>query len=116
VVAGVWVGFDQPRTIGRDAYGARLAAPIWADFMRAVSRRYPPGSFARPRGLEELTLCRVSYLRAVEGCPAYTEYFKKGDAKPDRLCQVHPGTFKQKAQRALQGVWDALWRKVFGTP
>jgi hypothetical protein len=29
---------------------------------------------------------------------------------------VHPGTFKQKAQRALQGVWDALWRKVFGTP
>jgi penicillin-binding protein 1A len=33
VVVGVWVGFDQPATIGRDAYGARVALPIWADFM-----------------------------------------------------------------------------------
>jgi penicillin-binding protein 1A len=30
IVAGVWVGFDQPETIGKDAYGARYALPIWA--------------------------------------------------------------------------------------
>src|SRR5256712_14202933 len=28
VVAGVWVGFDQPAPIGREAYGARIALPI----------------------------------------------------------------------------------------
>src|SRR4029077_21105367 len=30
VVVGVWVGFDQPAPIGADAYGARVALPIWA--------------------------------------------------------------------------------------
>ena len=34
VVVGVWVGFDQPAPIGTDAYGARIALPIWADFMK----------------------------------------------------------------------------------
>ena len=34
LVVGVWVGFDQPETIGREAYGARYALPIWADFMK----------------------------------------------------------------------------------
>ena len=34
VVVGVWVGFDQPATIGREGYGARYALPIWTDFMR----------------------------------------------------------------------------------
>src|SRR5687768_303882 len=29
VVAGVWVGFDQPESIGKDAYGSRTALPIW---------------------------------------------------------------------------------------
>jgi len=112
LVAGVWVGFDQPGTIGREAYGARLAAPIWAEFMRAAARRYPPGSFARPRGLSEETLCRVSYLRAIEGCPGYTEYFKRSDTAPGRLCPIHQGTLRQKAQRVLEGVWDALLRKL----
>ena len=33
IVAGVWVGFDQPETIGREAYGSKYALPIWSDFM-----------------------------------------------------------------------------------
>ena len=39
VVVGVWVGFDQPAPIGREAYGARVALPIWADFMRRTSKQ-----------------------------------------------------------------------------
>ncbi len=34
VVAGVWIGFDEPQTIRSDASGSRMALPIWADFMR----------------------------------------------------------------------------------
>jgi hypothetical protein len=37
-------------------------------------------------------LCRVSYLRPVEECPTYFEYFKEGDSVPDGLCPVHRGT------------------------
>jgi penicillin-binding protein 1A len=113
MVVGVWVGLDQPATMGRDAYGARLAAPIWAEFMKATARRYPPRDFTRPRGLEELVLCRVSYLKAVQGCPSYTEYFKRGDAQPDRLCPLHQGTFKQQAQRAIRGLWESILSRIF---
>ncbi len=30
----VWMGFDQPSTLGRSQYGGRLALPIWIDYMR----------------------------------------------------------------------------------
>ena len=49
VVAGVWVGFDQPTPIGREAYGARVALPIWADFMKRVASRLPAVGFRRAR-------------------------------------------------------------------
>ena len=38
LVAGVWVGFDKPASIGADGYGARYALPIWADFMSKTAR------------------------------------------------------------------------------
>jgi penicillin-binding protein 1A len=114
VVAGVWVGFDQPRTIGRDAYGARYALPIWADFMRRAARRRAPAAFEPPATLHEEQLCRVSYLRPVEGCPVYTEYFKEGDEVPSRLCPVHQGSVKQRVQRALEGFLSGVGRKLKG--
>jgi penicillin-binding protein 1A len=38
IVAGVWVGFDQPRPILHNASGGRVAAPIWGRMMRRVYR------------------------------------------------------------------------------
>ena len=114
VVAGVWVGFDQPRTIGRDAYGSRYALPIWTDFMRRAARRRPPQPFEVPSGLHDQELCRVSYLRPVEGCPVYTEYFKENDDVPSRLCTEHRGTVKQRFKRAMEGILSGLGRKIRG--
>ncbi len=114
VVAGVWVGFDQPATIGRDAYGSHVALPIWADFMKRTTRARPPDRFAPPPGLREEPLCRVSYLRPVERCPTYTEYFKEGDQIPTALCPIHRGTLKQRASRAIEGLLSAIGRKLRG--
>jgi penicillin-binding protein 1A len=114
VVAAVWVGFDQPATIGREAYGARLALPIWAEFMRTTSRRLVPAKFTAPRTLRPLALCKVSYLLPVDGCETYVEWMKPSDKDPDRLCDVHQGSWKQKAERVIEGFWDAIKRKVFG--
>jgi penicillin-binding protein 1A len=114
VVAGVWVGFDQPETIGREAYGAKFALPIWSEFMRAAARRRPPQTFDVPDGLQEVQLCKVSYLRPVEGCPVYTEYFKEGDEIPSRLCPIHQGTIKQELRRAVQGFFSSLGKKLRG--
>ena len=48
--AAVWMGFDQPRSLGRRAQGAGLALPVWIDYMRDaiknepnVVRKAPPG-------------------------------------------------------------------------
>ena len=56
LVAVAWVGFDQPRTLGKNQTGGRVALPIWIDYMsRAlkgvpeVQRTVPEGViFARP--------------------------------------------------------------------
>src|SRR5437867_1543218 len=114
VVAGVWVGFDQPAAIGRDAYGARVALPIWAEFMKRVSRTLPPQDFPPPPGVHPEELCSVSYLKPVEECPIYTEYFKEGDDVPSRLCPIHRGSFKQEARRAVNDLLSSLGRKLRG--
>jgi 1A family penicillin-binding protein len=114
VVAGVWVGFDQPESIGQNGSGARVALPIWSDFMQRVSRRRPAAPFAPPAGMHGEELCMVSYQRPVEGCPIYTEYFKQGDAIPKRLCTIHPGTFKQRAQRVVEGFFTAIGEGLKG--
>jgi penicillin-binding protein 1A len=37
LVAGVWVGFDDSKTLGHEETGGRAAAPVWTDFMAYVS-------------------------------------------------------------------------------
>ena len=91
LVAGVWVGFDQPASIGRDGYGARYALPIWADFMSHSARLRNPEAFPKPTTVEGVSLCRVSHLSPRDTCPVYTEYFKHGDTIPEDKCDVHPG-------------------------
>jgi 1A family penicillin-binding protein len=115
LVAGVWVGFDQPATIAREAYGSRYALPIWSEFMRQAARLRRPDAFEAPSGgLRDEVLCRVSYLRPVEGCPVYTEYFKEEDIIPGRLCPIHEGTVKQRVRRAIEGVFSGIGKKIRG--
>ena len=114
VVAGVWVGFDQPQTIGAEAYGSRYALPIWAEFMQRAARVRIPAEFERPGGLDEETLCAVSYRKPVDGCPIYTEFFKDGDNIPDRLCTIHRGSIRQRLTRTVEGWMSEAGRRVRG--
>ena len=40
-VSIVWVGFDQPSTLGRGEYGGVAALPIWVDYMRTALKSVP---------------------------------------------------------------------------
>jgi 1A family penicillin-binding protein len=51
IVTGVWIGYDQPRTIRRDGYASELAVPMWTTFMKAATRGHDPEWIPRPRGL-----------------------------------------------------------------
>ena len=114
IVAGVWVGFDQPSTIGRDAYAARVALPIWADFMKRIETTLPPAAFEAPAGLEARELCSVSYQRPVSTCPTYTEYFKQGDEVPSERCSIHQGSLSEQAQRVVGGLFKSLGNRIAG--
>ena len=114
VVVGVWVGYDQPQTISEGASGSRAALPIWADFMRRTARRLPARDFAPPDDMRSEQMCMISYHRALDGCPTYTEYFKDGDSVPTQLCELHSGTLQQRAERAIQGLLGVLGRRIRG--
>ncbi len=113
-VVGVWVGLDQPAAIGRDAYGAKIALPIWADFMKRTARMLPARDFPVPDGVKGEELCSASYLRPVQDCPVYTEYFKSGDQIPTQLCPIHRGTLRQRATRAVEGLLRSLGSRIAG--
>ena len=114
LVAGVWVGFDKPATIGADAYGARYALPVWADFMSKSARIRKPGDFRVPTTVEAVRLCRVSHGIPREACPTYMEYFKHADVVPDDRCDVHRGP---NAAEVIGGIFSKIGKgigKIFG--
>jgi len=51
IVAGVWVGFDTKRSMGKGMAGARVALPIWIDYMSVATYMYPHGDFSVPEGV-----------------------------------------------------------------
>lgn len=112
VVVGVWVGLDQPATIDENGYGARLALPIWADFVRRTERLLPAQDFEPPFDLDEAPLCRMTFQRPVADCPTYTEYFKRGDELPRGRCELHSGAFEDRAGRALDRLLGRIGRRL----
>ena len=107
LVAGVWVGFDQPKTIMGGGYAAELAVPIWSRFMKAATRGDRPEWFRPPKTVTTASICRLSGGLAVDGCRdavyedekgelvrgslEYTEYFATG-TEPVEYCPIHgPG-------------------------
>ena len=49
--ATVWMGFDQPKTLGRWEYGANAALPMWIDFMKVALDGKPETSLPQPDGI-----------------------------------------------------------------
>ena len=66
LVAGVWIGYDKPRTVMAGGYAAKIALPVWASVMRQAQSIaslnktakgkavYPMEEFPVPEGLEEV--------------------------------------------------------------
>jgi len=82
VVAGVWLGFDRPKTIVPGAAGGTLAAPIFAEALSAWYRgRATSGAWALPEGLVQAELDRVTGALATAETPMerrYVEWFLPG--------------------------------------
>jgi penicillin-binding protein 1A len=81
LAAGVYVGFDNPRTLGPKEQGATVAAPIFRDFMKEALKDAPPTPFRIAPGIEEVPVDWKSGNPVPAGTPgAIIEAFKAGTA------------------------------------
>ena len=92
LVAGVWLGFDRPKTIAAGVAGGSLAAPIWGAMMARyyANRPVAAGAWTPPLGLVTAELDRATGLLADTATPPerrYTEYFLPG-TEPEPLRSV----------------------------
>ena len=51
LVGVAWMGFDQPRTLGKNQTGGRIALPIWIEYMGKVLRDVPEAPRTVPEGI-----------------------------------------------------------------
>lgn len=52
LITGVWVGFDEEKSLGENETGARAACPIWVQFMSAIMKDREIKEFEVPEGIE----------------------------------------------------------------
>ncbi|MEJ7620152.1 MAG: PBP1A family penicillin-binding protein [Aquificaceae bacterium] len=95
IVAGVWVGFDTKRSMGRGMAGARVALPIWIDYMSVAGYMYPNNDFPIPQGV------------VVVNCPK-PMLFVEGT---ESVCGGENQTEPQDKGNELEGIVDPKYLK-----
>jgi 1A family penicillin-binding protein len=96
LVAGVWLGFDKPKTIMPGAGGGSLAAPIWANMVARYYGTTSAGDWPFPPDLSYVELDRQTGQPPDSLTPPerrYVEYFLPGTEPP--LLRINPWKIPQ---------------------
>jgi penicillin-binding protein 1A len=85
LVVGVYVGYDKPRSLGRNAQGGHTAGPIARDFMKFALADKPAIPFRIPAGIKLIRVDPKTGLRVAPGSggASILEAFKPGTAPAD---------------------------------
>ena len=81
LATGVWVGYDRPRSLGKDETGSRVAVPIWTTFMTAALAGQPAEDFPIP---EKVVLVPVDLDRGDCTRPALMAFVI--GTEPSQVC------------------------------
>lgn len=87
IVAGCYLGYDQPRSLGRHAYGGTLCVPVFNAFMREAVKQFGGTEFKVPPGGYWVKIDRTTGQRLPDdatGPNVIAEYFRDG-TDPDWL-------------------------------
>ncbi len=90
IAVGVWVGFDEKKSIGKSETGAGAALPIWKGFMEAWLTGLPETPFPTSPRVVTALIDRNTGLRAnpSAGCtPVFREAFAEG-TESTRFCSI----------------------------
>jgi len=91
IVSGVWVGFDEPQTIGLT--GAQAALPAWVDFMSEAVRQPELGFGPPPPGITMVRVDPSSGGLATPSCPRVVALPFLDGTEPTQVCPLHGGSF-----------------------
>ena len=78
LAAGVYIGFDDPDSLGDDETGGHIAAPVFRDFMIAALKDAPATAFRTPPGMRLYRVSAATGLPVGAGEPAIYEAYKPG--------------------------------------
>ena len=78
LAAGVYIGFDDPDSLGDDETGGHVAAPVFRDFMIAALKDAPATAFRTPPGMRLYRVSAATGLPAGAGETAIYEAYKPG--------------------------------------
>ncbi|WP_460100583.1 penicillin-binding protein 1A [Qipengyuania sp. 483] len=70
IIAGMYVGFDQPRNLGGWVQGGNTAAPIMKRFIESTRQRWTSDDFIAPPGIRMVKIDRRTGKRVFEGTPS----------------------------------------------
>ncbi len=81
IVAGCYIGYDNPSPMGRGAYGASMCGPVFQRFMTEAVQKYGGGAFDVPEACEFINIDRFSGARLgpdASGPNVVAECFRRG--------------------------------------
>lgn len=80
VAAGVWVGFDEEKTLGRAEVGGRAALPVWLEYMKYAHQGLPIRNFSVPEGIVFANIDNeTGKLASASSKQVVRQAFKEGD-------------------------------------
>ena len=82
IVAGCYIGYDQPRSLGRSASGGGMCGPVFQRFMSKAVQKYGGGKFRVPEGCEFIKIDRFTGARLssdARGNNVVSECFREGE-------------------------------------
>jgi penicillin-binding protein 1A len=101
LLAAVWVGFDERRTLGRGEEGARAALPIWTEFMTKALADTTVSDFAQPATIVVARIDPTTGLLPAPGSEGIEEVFLDGTAPTESAAA--PGEETNPDQMLLGG-------------
>jgi len=111
LVVGLYLGFDQPRSLGNGATGGGLAAPIFKEFMAEVLEGKEPVAFRVPEGMNRIAINRTTGMRANQGEEGVImEAFKPGTGPADSYWVIGLGSLEneERAREISPQASDAI--------
>ncbi|MBL4927126.1 penicillin-binding protein 1A [Fuscibacter oryzae] len=104
VVAGCYMGYDQPRSLGPGAFGGTLCVPIFQEFMKEAIKTYGGTDFKVPPGGYFQKIDRFSGAKLpadASGPNVIAEYFREGEEVLYGLDALVDGGFTMGANLPL---------------